>query len=351
MVLGTTVRPRAVAQLGIRLARLLELPERDFQTEIRQIEADPLFARLRGAGVVVLERYAGVKTGARIGAWGLRTSTDGLGDLVSERGDLIQLIQKLGSDLFEQCFLSDQPLTDRERADRSGLSLSEARNLREFVDRLYVKAEFDTTEAPMEKVYSCVAAVQIEDGRPVLNFLHGETWKGRYRVDSARLELLRPTLPPRDRAKVMGFVSQLQAMDRRKSTLLQLLEALLESQRQFLMHGKAELRRPLTQREIADRIDVSPSVLNRLISNKSIRLPSGHEIAIKTLMPSRKALLRDRLYSIALDHPNDSDTVLGAKLLQFFGARLSRRSISQYRSEVGLARAAHRAAPARLVAA
>jgi hypothetical protein len=50
---------------------------------------------------------------------------------------------------------------------------------------------------------------------------------------------------------------------------------------QRLLHAKVISVQPyagagfMTQRELSDRLDISPSVLNRLISNKSVQLPWG----------------------------------------------------------------------------
>lgn len=81
---------------------------------------------------------------------------------------------------------------------------------------------------------------------------------------------------------------------------------------------------------------MAPSVLNRLISNKSVRLPWGLEAPLKALIPSAKTLLRDRLHDLALSHPGSSDENLRKLMERLHGARLSRRSIAQYRQDLGL---------------
>ena len=53
-------------------------------------------------------------------------------------------------------------------------------------------------------------------------------------------------------------------------------------------------------------------------------------------MPSRKSLLRDHLHDLALARPELSDEGLRAALLERHGVELSRRSITQYRKELGV---------------
>jgi DNA-directed RNA polymerase specialized sigma54-like protein len=93
---------------------------------------------------------------------------------------------------------------------------------------------------------------------------------------------------------------------------------------------------PLTQKALSDRLDISPSVLNRLIANKSVELPWGLEAALSVFVPSRKALLRDQLHDLALARPELSDEGLRAAIRELHGVELSRRSIAQYRKELGV---------------
>jgi len=95
-------------------------------------------------------------------------------------------------------------------------------------------------------------------------------------------------------------------------------------------------RRPLTQESVATRLQTAPSVINRLISNKSIQLPWGLEAPMKTLFPSSKSLMRDRLYDLAIANPLYREKELRHQMARLHGAYLSRQSITQYRKELGL---------------
>jgi DNA-directed RNA polymerase specialized sigma54-like protein len=114
------------------------------------------------------------------------------------------------------------------------------------------------------------------------------------------------------------------------------LEEVVSAQAEFLLSRDPSRRKALTQRALSQRLDVSPSVLNRLIANKSVQLPWGLEAPLKVFVPSAKAILRDHLYQMAVESPELSDEALRRELKRRYGAELSRRSIAQYRKELGL---------------
>jgi DNA-directed RNA polymerase specialized sigma54-like protein len=104
----------------------------------------------------------------------------------------------------------------------------------------------------------------------------------------------------------------------------------------YFVSGDPGQREPLTQRSVSEKLDMLPSVFNRLISNKSIELPWGLETPLKTLFPSRKSMLLDRLHELIREHPSSTDEELRTLIARIYGAKLSCRSIAQYRAELGL---------------
>jgi hypothetical protein len=325
----------------MKLARILEMSEGEFEDNVRELESLPLFARLKAAGAVGVEPYAGARFASRrFGGWGVRTATDGLPDLIDGQGDVVQLIRRVGQERFEELFLGDGASSDESRAKLCGITLEDARRLRDFVDRVYVQAELTSpsAEAAPSAVYSAVAGVEIVDGRPVLGFFNREIWKGRYRVDAERFARVRADLSPRELRGAESLLKRLEFLDRRKTTLYRALEALLAAQADYLVSGAPDRRRPLTQLSLAMDLEVSPSVLNRLLSNKSLQMPWGLEAPLKVLVPSAKTMRLDGLLALAQAHPELSDAGLQKEMARLFGAKLSRRSIAQYRQDLRLGR-------------
>lgn len=67
----------------------------------------------------------------------------------------------------------------------------------------------------------------------------------------------------------------------------------------------------------------------------------------KKFVPSGKLMARDRLYDLAVASPGLSDEGLRTEMRRVHGLSLSRRSITQYRRELGLeTRGLRRGAPA-----
>lgn len=328
-------------QGAMRLARLLELPERAAEERLRELERDPLFVKTAGLGVIRRESDSGLRFAARrLGGRGLRISTEGLGAILDGKGDLARLIAKVGQERFTECFLSEEALGDSERALRCGISTADAARLRALVDRLYVQAEFESPAeaAAAPEACSAVAGIGVEKGRPYLAFFHRDLWKGTYRVDEAKHAAFSASLPAGEARRLQALLVELEQLERRKSTLFKVLEAVLERQAEFLVRRDPARRKPLTQRELSRLVGSEPSVINRLIGNKSVELPWGLEAPLKAFVPSAKSLLKDRLHELVAENPRATDEALKLELERRHGARLSRRSIAQYRKELGLGR-------------
>jgi RNA polymerase sigma-54 factor len=181
-----------------------------------------------------------------------------------------------------------------------------------------------------------VAGIEIEAGAPVLAFFHRDVWKKRYLVNDDKLAAYLRATPAAEEGEVRQLLSRLELLEQRKSTLYRLLEEVLAFQAEYLRTGEPARRQPLAQKAVAAKLDVDPSVLNRLISNKSVQLPWGMEAPLATFFPSAKDINQERLYELAEANPGLTDAALARELERLHGVRLSRRSIAQYRKELAL---------------
>ncbi len=341
-MLQTTLSVKPGIYGRLKLAQLLEMPERDFGETLRQMESSDLFCRLHQAGVVLLEPYGLTRfMTRRLTGFELRRSSADLSQLLDGQGELVGLIQRIGQNQFEECFLKDKALPVEERARLCGISTSEAGQLLELVNSLYIQTEFEVgtpmlPETVAAPVFSAVAGIEIEGGHPVLGFFNQDIWKGRYRINKEKQEKWFLFISPREALRAKNLLGRLEYFNQRKNTLYRVLGSLLEIQAEYLATGDPDKRRPFTQRALAAKLDIETSALNRLISNKAIQMPWGLEAPIKALLPSAKTLLKERLYSLALAKPGLSDKKLAFELWLQCRIRLSRRSIAQYRKELGL---------------
>ncbi|MDE2293441.1 MAG: hypothetical protein KGL53_15275, partial [Elusimicrobia bacterium] len=145
----------------MRLARMLELPEADLGRRLRELEADPLFAKMLAAKVVVIAPVPQARLGLRGLAAGAAAPGPGL---PAGFGPIeLALIERVGRERFEACFLRDEVLSDAERAAQARVSEEEARMLRRLVDRLTLQEEFEAQvpAAAPAKACSVVAGVSL----------------------------------------------------------------------------------------------------------------------------------------------------------------------------------------------
>ncbi len=324
---------------ALKMAQLSSMSEEDFSKFLQELEGGRVFQLLKSSGAINLSEFPAARYAARkYAGYGLKLSGGDLPELADGSGDLVALMQSVGQEKFEACFLKDAAMSDVERAEGCDISVKDAERLRDFVNRAFIQAEFEgPTEGPAAAVYSAVAGIEIKDGAPELAFFHREIWKGRYKVDGDKLARLLPGLKPAERNRVEKFLKKIEFADKRKTTLYRALEILISVQADYLSTGEPGRRRPLSQKTLAKNLEVDPSVINRLVSNKSIQMPWGMEAPMEVLLPSSKKVNLERLYSIAAEKPELSDEKLRVELKARHGVALSRRSVAQYRQDLRLA--------------
>lgn len=321
----------------LRLARLLAMDDEEYSRELAKLEADPRFGRLKESGVVTLAPFSKAAFAARrFPGWRLGAPAEGAAELLDAESPAARLVRRVGSARFEACFLKGDGLSRAEKARRCGLSVGEARQLEDFLTRLWVREELaGPAAAAPAKGFATVAGFVVEDGRPALRFFHRDAWRGRWKVDEDALRMVSSGLDAAEAETLGRFAARLAHTDKRKTTLLRVLEALLEAQRGFLVSGDPSRLVPLTQRSVAAAVGADPSVVNRLAANKAVALPWGTEAPLKSLMPSAKLLGKALLAELAAEGSGLSDEELRAGLAAR-GFAVSRRSVTQYRADLGL---------------
>ena len=336
---STGARTSTALMGALKMAQMAGMSEEEFEKYLKELEGGRVFQLLKTTGVINLSEFPAARYAARqYAGYGLKLSGGDLPELADGAGDLVALIQGVGQEKFEACFLKDAVMSDIERAEECDISVADAGRLRDFVNKAFIQAEFEgAAEAPASKVFSAVAGIEIKDGVPELAFFHREIWKGRYKVDGEKLARLLPGLEPAERNRVEKTLRRIEFADKRKTTLYRALEILISVQADYLASGEPGRRRPLSQRTLAKNLEACPSVISRLVSNKSVQLPWGMEAPLSVLLPSSKDVNLERLYAIAAGKPGLSDEGLRAELKSRHGVDLSRRSVAQYRKELRLA--------------
>ena len=144
----------------------------------------------------------------------------------------------------------------------------------------------------------------------------------------------------------------LRALDRRRLTLIRVTEAIVEAQSEFFSAGAGALR-PLTLRQIADRVGLHESTVARVTKDKYVETPRGI-FPLKFFFSSRistesgrdtsaravKSKIREMIDSEPSDQPLSDDAIV--RCLEGEGIRIARRTVAKYRDQMRIARARFR---------
>ena len=111
-------------------------------------------------------------------------------------------------------------------------------------------------------------------------------------------------------------------------------KALIEEQRDFLVHGLPHFNSDITQTKLAEKIGLHESTVSRAMSSKFVQVPSGEIFSFDFFFDSSvrpKEYIRNFISNEKPESPL-SDSDLGA-LLEEKGIVLARRTVAKYREE------------------
>ena len=135
------------------------------------------------------------------------------------------------------------------------------------------------------------------------------------------------------------------SIEQRRSTIMKVAKAIVESQKDFFDHGVSHLK-PLTLQDIADNVEVAISTVQRVTTGKYIQTPKG-VFELKYFFTQRISSsdgsddfsaksVKDKMKNIiAEENPRKplSDRKI-ADLLNEQSIAISRRAIAKYRDEL-----------------
>jgi len=144
----------------------------------------------------------------------------------------------------------------------------------------------------------------------------------------------------------------IQTIEQRRRTMVKVMEAIVEEQREFFEKGAAYLK-PLTLQQIASKINMHESTVSRVTTNKYVQTPrgvfelkyffssslgtqTGEEVSAKSAKEKIKEI-------IANEDPKKplSDQKI-ADILKKDGLIIARRTVAKYREQLGILPARHR---------
>jgi RNA polymerase sigma-54 factor len=136
------------------------------------------------------------------------------------------------------------------------------------------------------------------------------------------------------------------AINQRRSTMINVMEAIVEEQLDFFEHGEDHLK-PLTMEQIADKVGMNVATISRVANGKYVQTPLG-VFEIKYFFNTgvsttdgddlSKRVVKNRIEAIVskenLAEPLSDQEI--ATLLKKEGINLARRTVTKYREEMGI---------------
>ena len=224
----------------------------------------------------------------------------------------------------------------------------------DFINRFQLRKLFvDSSPVASPKTFR-VACIE-KRGEDLLILPLGDSSylsRGEYAINYQKWErLLREEKLSSQGVDRMGqLLRRLDLINRRTTTLHQVLYHLKEIQRAFFLSARDEDLIPLTQKDVADQIGMNPSSISRTIANRSIITPQGKERLIKSffgrgnlsaLISKVLAEERENLSKSILSRPL-SDEMIREKLEGIYGIKVARRTVNKYRRRLGVSSSAKR---------
>jgi RNA polymerase sigma-54 factor len=153
--------------------------------------------------------------------------------------------------------------------------------------------------------------------------------------------------------KLLSALELLRAISRRRSTLIKVINIVLEIQQEAVQNGPSYLK-PLAFAEVAQRLKMHETTVCRAVMNKYIRLPWGL-ILLKDLFPSHisdkngqavssvhtRHLIKELIDKEDRKHPL-SDQDIEKYLASEKNLNISRRTVAKYREELKILSSSYR---------
>ncbi|MCD6160962.1 MAG: RNA polymerase factor sigma-54 [candidate division Zixibacteria bacterium] len=142
------------------------------------------------------------------------------------------------------------------------------------------------------------------------------------------------------------------AINQRRNTMLNVMNAIVEEQQEFFEHGESHLK-PLTMEQIADKVGMNVATISRVANSKYVQTPMGmfeikyfFNTGVSTDngddLPKRvvKTKIADIIKNENPATPYSDQEI--AKLLENKGIKLARRTVTKYREELSIKAARYR---------
>jgi RNA polymerase sigma-54 factor len=135
------------------------------------------------------------------------------------------------------------------------------------------------------------------------------------------------------------------AIRQRESTMMQIMKAIVELQREYFLYGDVSLLKPMILKNIADKVGVDISTVSRVTSNKYVDTPFGiillKNLFTEGIINQEGEIISNRVIQSAIEGVIEKEDKLNpytdqqlVTILATKGINVARRTIAKYREQL-----------------
>ncbi|MFZ7104137.1 MAG: hypothetical protein ACOWWO_15985 [Peptococcaceae bacterium] len=331
--------------LRIEQSNLMAMSSAELDSLIREIENNELFGRLfRDERIVRYKRFD--KSDICIRRFMpdesklIDNRTPDVESLLLKNSNIIEHIRKLGFEKFKKYFLlPEECFTENEIAANCGIPVSQVESINSIINDVAVLDEFYTASSINngDVEYMKIASIEKNNGGFVIAYFSTLIAKGKYLIDYEKFEnsLSRISSNKEEIKNARNLLKKLEMINVCKETLHRIISNIVKKQSAYIESGDLNGLLPLSQKEMAVKLGINPSTLSRAIKCRTIELPCGREVTIKSLFPNPrkfKSLVLKKV--MESEEGMNSDAGIQARLSEKYGINISRRSVADIRKEL-----------------
>jgi hypothetical protein len=259
--------------------------------------------------------------------------------MLESKKDLLRRLKISKSD-FKKYFLYQEGGFDIQGiAERCGITVQECSLVYDLVNYAFIGKKdiaLKRSDAPY-RPDSEIASVRIIKGEPVLSFNSLQMARGTYSVDAEKLKKLRSEegFSKAQERRIGALLKKINLINFRTSAYHSVLQEIVNRQKNFIKTGDFADMAPLTQKEISDNLDLSRSMVSRVIKDKRLGTPRNDSLPLKSFTPSLKEIRLQKIGEIlSSGESGGSDLELKRILEKRYGIYIARRTVNKYRNEI-----------------
>ena len=255
------------------------------------------------------------------------------------RGEKDEVLFRIISDFIPDLLQGNLSAITRALGITTARCRSCIRRIGELNPRPIMNTESDRTEYIVPDIL-----IEREHGRWRVTLNDG--WMGEYTYNDYYIHMMQtaadPELREYFRAKLERARLIVTSIERRRATIIQIVEAVLDYQSDFFLNGGRLI--PMTMDNLARQLNISTSTVSRAIKNKYIQyrrpllLRSLFSNAASENTDASADIVRRRISELVGEedhaHPLSDEKI--AKLLKTEGLSVSRRTVAKYRQQLGI---------------